>query len=134
MEAQPVDNDITNTIEPATTEQTTELTTTQPTPAQQPSLTDFSESMFQLNQRSAQNVASSVDHKINFQALPVRAYLDQTVVPILLQGLAAVVRERPENPVEYLAAFLLKHNPQKTGVTSSDQEEVKQTDNSVMEE
>ena len=43
--------------------------------------------------------------------LPIRAYLDQTVVPILLQGLSALVKERPPNPVEYLANYLLKNNP-----------------------
>jgi protein dpy-30 len=47
-----------------------------------------------MNQQAAQDAASAVDNKINFQALPVRAYLDQTVVPVLLLGLAAVVRER----------------------------------------
>ena len=44
-------------------------------------------------------------------SLPIRAYLDQTVVPILLQGLSALVKERPPNPVEYLANYLLKNNP-----------------------
>jgi protein dpy-30 len=50
------------------------------------------------------------------QSLPIRAYLDQTVVPILLDGMSELVKERPANPVEYLAAYLLKHDPQKKGV------------------
>eukprot|EP01034_Spumella_vulgaris_P028605 gene28605-35490_t len=50
--------------------------------------------------------------KLNLQALPIRAYLDQTVVPLLLDGMSALVKERPPNPVEWLAAYLLKHNPQ----------------------
>ena len=41
----------------------------------------------------------------------LRRYLDQTVVPTLLQGLSALVKERPPNPVEYLATFLLQNNP-----------------------
>jgi protein dpy-30 len=41
--------------------------------------------------------------------LPIRAYLDQTVVPVLLQGMAELAKEKPENPIEYLAHFLLKH-------------------------
>lgn len=41
--------------------------------------------------------------------LPIRSYLDQTVVPLLLQGMAELAKERPENPIEYLANFLLKH-------------------------
>ncbi len=47
-----------------------------------------------------------------FLALPIRAYLDQTVVPLLLDGMSALVKERPPNPVEWLATYLLKHNPQ----------------------
>lgn len=45
----------------------------------------------------------------NTTGLPVRAYLDQTVVPVLLEGLKALVRERPPNPTEYLAVYLLKN-------------------------
>jgi protein dpy-30 len=40
---------------------------------------------------------------------------ESTVVPILLQGMQALVKERPSNPVEYLAGYLLKNNPQKPG-------------------
>eukprot|EP01039_Chlorochromonas_danica_P008631 gene8631-9511_t len=54
----------------------------------------------------------SAQEKLNLQALPIRAYLDQTVVPILLDGMSALVKERPPNPIEWLAAYLLKHNPQ----------------------
>lgn len=43
------------------------------------------------------------------KSLPVRAYLDETVVPLLLQGMSALVKERPDDPVEWLAMFLLKH-------------------------
>ncbi|XP_068176678.1 protein dpy-30 homolog [Antennarius striatus] len=50
--------------------------------------------------------------KVDLQALPTRAYLDQTVVPILLQGLSLLAKDRPPNPIEYLAAFLLKNKAQ----------------------
>jgi len=49
----------------------------------------------------------------NMQTLPIRAYLDQTVVPILLDGMSELVKERPANPVEWLAAYLLRNDPQK---------------------
>jgi protein dpy-30 len=55
--------------------------------------------------------ASPVQDQVELEALPTRAYLDQTVVPVLLQGLAAMVQERPPNPIEWLAAYLLNHNP-----------------------
>ena len=58
----------------------------------------------------------------DLKTLSVRAYLDRTVVPVLLLGLAETAKERcclfgavmhrPNNPVEFLANFLLKNNPQ----------------------
>ena len=47
------------------------------------------------------------------QNLPVRAYLDKTVVPILLQALAECSKERPQNPIEFVANYLLEHNPER---------------------
>ncbi|CAH1646793.1 unnamed protein product [Spodoptera littoralis] len=47
--------------------------------------------------------------RIDLNALPTRQYLDQTVVPILLQGLSALAKERPPDPIDYLAAYLLKN-------------------------
>ena len=47
------------------------------------------------------------------QSLPIRAYLDQTVVPVLLQALSEVAKERPANPIEFVAKYLLEHNPEK---------------------
>ncbi|XP_029353136.1 protein dpy-30 homolog [Echeneis naucrates] len=67
-------------------------------------------------QRTVENEKTSADklskQKVDLQALPTRAYLDQTVVPILLQGLSVLAKERPPNPIEYLAAFLLKNKSQ----------------------
>lgn len=45
-------------------------------------------------------------------SLPTKQYLDQTVAPILLQGLQTLAKERPQDPVSYLAAYLLKHKTQ----------------------
>ncbi|XP_023168076.1 protein dpy-30 homolog [Drosophila hydei] len=42
-------------------------------------------------------------------SLTVRQYLDQTVAPILLHGLQALARDRPTDPVSYLATYLLKN-------------------------
>mmetsp|Transcript_16573 Transcript_16573/g.35859 ORF Transcript_16573/g.35859 Transcript_16573/m.35859 type:complete len:113 (+) Transcript_16573:107-445(+) len=63
--------------------------------------------------KTAEKAALNVHKKINLQAAPIRSYLEATVVPTLMQGLQAVCKERPENPVEYLAYYLLSHNPQK---------------------
>lgn len=52
---------------------------------------------------------SSRKSRIDPNALPTRQYLDQTVVPILLQGLSVLAKERPPDPINYLAAYLLKN-------------------------
>mmetsp|Transcript_86191 Transcript_86191/g.239929 ORF Transcript_86191/g.239929 Transcript_86191/m.239929 type:complete len:102 (-) Transcript_86191:87-392(-) len=62
--------------------------------------------------KAAEAAAVAVQSKLNMHSLPIRAYLDQTVVPLLLQGLSALVKERPPNAVEYLAQYLLKNNPE----------------------
>nr|Q8K3E7.1 RecName: Full=Protein dpy-30 homolog; AltName: Full=Dpy-30-like protein; Short=Dpy-30L; AltName: Full=Protein rAIP1 [Rattus norvegicus]AAN02167.1 AIP1 [Rattus norvegicus] len=58
------------------------------------------------------NAEKSSKQKVDLQSLPTRAYLDQTVVPILLQGLAVLAKERPPNPTEFLASYLLKNKAQ----------------------
>ena len=68
---------------------------------------------------SAHTAAEAVQNKMHLQALPIRAYLDQTVVPILLEGMSALVKERPPNPVEWLAAYLIKNNPQGPSAANS---------------
>uniref|UniRef100_A0A8C9QPW2 Dpy-30 histone methyltransferase complex regulatory subunit n=1 Tax=Scleropages formosus TaxID=113540 RepID=A0A8C9QPW2_SCLFO len=48
-------------------------------------------------QRIAENEKSNAEkvlkQKVDLQSLPTRAYLDQTVVPILLQGLSVLAKE-----------------------------------------
>lgn len=45
----------------------------------------------------------------DLSGLPTRQYLDQTVVPILLEGLANLAKDRPKEPIDYLIQFLQKH-------------------------
>mmetsp|Transcript_21321 Transcript_21321/g.37750 ORF Transcript_21321/g.37750 Transcript_21321/m.37750 type:complete len:122 (+) Transcript_21321:49-414(+) len=50
-------------------------------------------------------------NKANKKALPIRAYLDQTVVPTLLSGMSQLVKERPDgDEIEWLAHWLLRNN------------------------
>ncbi len=44
-------------------------------------------------------------------AAQAKAYLDESVAFVLLQGLTALARDRPENPADYLALYLLQRNP-----------------------
>lgn len=64
------------------------------------------EKMIEQESQDAQNTKKQ---KVDLQSLPVRAYLDQTIVPILLQGMSVLAKERPPNPIEYLATYLLKN-------------------------
>ncbi|KAF9431506.1 hypothetical protein BGZ76_000224 [Entomortierella beljakovae] len=43
-------------------------------------------------------------------AMPIRPYLDQTVLPVLLEGMKQLAKERPQNPLEYLGHYLLDHS------------------------
>ncbi len=55
------------------------------------------------------DLANNKKPKADLQSLPIRAYLDQTVVPVLLQGMSVLAKERPPNPIEYLGTYLLKN-------------------------
>jgi protein dpy-30 len=41
----------------------------------------------------------------------VRQYLDETVVPVLRQGLRELVKARPADPFEFLGDYIKKANP-----------------------
>lgn len=73
-------------------------------------------SAVQLQQQQHQQVAGNNA----MQNIPTRQYLDQTVVPILLQGLSALAKERPADPIQYLAEYLVR-NKDKFGVVGSNQ-------------
>ncbi|CAD5231621.1 unnamed protein product [Bursaphelenchus xylophilus] len=49
------------------------------------------------------------------QSIPTRQYLDQTVVPILLLALGSLAKERPADPIEYVANYLLKEKSRFAG-------------------
>lgn len=50
--------------------------------------------------------------RVDYNVMPTRPYLDATVVPILLQALSALARERPSDPIQYLADFLIRNKAQ----------------------
>jgi len=53
------------------------------------------------------NSQSGEKTKPDLSTLPTRAYLDQTVVPILLQAMSHLAKERPAKPISFLAEYLL---------------------------
>ena len=60
---------------------------------------------------SKNNIAVKKENKKeeNLDNLPIKAYLDKTVIPIVLEGMAEVAKVRPENSIKYMADFLFRH-------------------------
>lgn len=46
------------------------------------------------------------------RSLPLRHYLMKHVIPTLTQGLLECAKVKPDDPVDFLAEYLFKHNPQ----------------------
>jgi protein dpy-30 len=47
----------------------------------------------------------------NVQAMPTRAYAENKFIPFIYEALNVVEKERPENPLEFFAYYLLANNP-----------------------
>ena len=45
--------------------------------------------------------------------LPMQAYLDKTVMPLVLEGMAEVSKIKPDNPIKFLADYLMQHANEK---------------------
>ncbi|KAL2911304.1 COMPASS (complex proteins associated with Set1p) component [Polyrhizophydium stewartii] len=62
---------------------------------------------------NAHRSTAAASDRSNPQSLPLRSYLDQTVIPTLVEGLKIIARERPPNPTEFLGVYLLKNSAEK---------------------
>ncbi|TWW71558.1 Adenylate kinase 7 [Takifugu flavidus] len=51
------------------------------------------------------------DKQLEAQSVPVRNYLMEHVMPTLTQGLIQCCRSQPQDPVDFLAEYLLRNNP-----------------------
>ena len=60
----------------------------------------------------AEEAALRISNKINPRAKPTRNYLNDNVSEIVLKALYELDQCRPENPAEFFAYYLLKHNPE----------------------
>ena len=54
---------------------------------------------------------------LNVNCLPTKMYLDATVTPIVMKAMQEVCEARPENPLEFMAYYILKHNSDKVSGT-----------------
>ena len=61
--------------------------------------------------RQVEMSAMTKQAPISVNNLPTKAYLEQTIQPTVMQALSEVCRARPDNPMEFVAYYLLKHNP-----------------------
>merc|ERR1712178_578566 len=61
--------------------------------------------------KEAEKIAMTSQCNINVNALPTKAYLDSTIVPTVMKALSEVCEARPDNPLEFVAYYMLKHNP-----------------------
>ena len=66
---------------------------------------------FEADAERLEQLAMSLRSSMPVRSLPKQEYLQATVVPLLLEGISWIIKERPEDPVEYLAMFLIKNNP-----------------------
>ena len=49
---------------------------------------------------------------LEVRSIPLRNYLMANVIPTLTEGLIEVCKVKPEDPVDYIAEYLFKNNPQ----------------------
>merc|ERR1712032_514042 len=49
---------------------------------------------------------------LEVRAMPLRNYLMENVIPTLTEGLLEVCKVQPDDPVDYLAEWLFKNNPE----------------------
>ncbi|GFY63387.1 uncharacterized protein TNIN_204921 [Trichonephila inaurata madagascariensis] len=63
-------------------------------------------------EKEASSESASKKPRVDYAVMSTRPYLDATVVPILLQALSALARERPSDPIQFLADFLIRNKAQ----------------------
>ena len=98
-----------STEEPATTTSAPEEKSASPPVVKEESKADEPAPVLNSSEPQERVTDATVEQpKLDMNSLPIRAYLDQTVVPVLLQGMSALVKERPADPIEWLAKYLLE--------------------------
>ena len=45
------------------------------------------------------------------EKLSVRQYLDESLMPTLLPALNELARQKPEDPIKFIATYMLENNP-----------------------
>ena len=68
-------------------------------------------SSFNYTEKSQAEVVGN--EQVEIKQLPIKAYLDQNLMPLLLEALTELSKQKPEEPIEFVAKYLLEHNPEK---------------------
>ena len=61
--------------------------------------------------KQAELAAMTKQAPVSVNNLPTKAYLEQTISPTVMKALSEVCKARPDNPIEFVAYYILKHNP-----------------------
>lgn len=64
------------------------------------------------SRRVADDVVGGEEQKETLKTLPPKEYLYRTVIPALLPALEACQRDRPADPIEFIAFYMLRHTHQ----------------------
>ncbi|XP_042902553.1 protein dpy-30 homolog [Parasteatoda tepidariorum] len=75
-------------------------------------VTDDSQKKANAVEKDISGETASKKPRVDYNVMPTRPYLDATVVPILLQALSALARDRPADPIQFLADFLIRNKAQ----------------------
>ncbi|PWU90994.1 hypothetical protein C4B63_46g54 [Trypanosoma cruzi] len=62
-------------------------------------------------EKTRQEIEVMDRNSLELRKLPLREYLQHNIVPLLSKGLVEVCKTRPKDPVEFLAEWLMRHNP-----------------------
>ena len=61
--------------------------------------------------KQAELTAMTKQCPVSVNNLPTKSYLEQTITPTVMKALSEVCKARPDNPIEFVASYILKHNP-----------------------
>lgn len=61
--------------------------------------------------RQAELAAMTRQAPLSVNNLPTKYYLEQAITPTVMKALTECARARPDNPLEFVAYYILKHNP-----------------------
>ena len=61
--------------------------------------------------QAAEIAAMTRQAPLSVNNLPTKYYLEKTITPTVLKALSECAKARPDKPLEFMAYYLLKHNP-----------------------